>query len=73
MVRKKESYHVDTGEGADFYDVGETLGNGGTAGWVNDTIWRADNFKEWSIIASGPIRAIFELRYDPWNVDGTQV
>jgi len=68
-----QSYHVDTGEGADFYDVGETLGNGGTAGWKNDTIWRADNFKFWRIIAGGPIRAIFELKYDPWNVGGTQV
>jgi len=28
---KKESYHIDTGEGADYYDVGETLGNGGRA------------------------------------------
>jgi pectinesterase len=68
-----QSYHVDTGEGADFYDVGETLGNGGTAGWKNDTIWRADNFKSWRVIATGPIRVIFELRYDPWNVGGTQV
>ena len=68
-----QSYHVDTGEGADFYDVGETLGNGGTAGWKNDTIWRADNFKSWRVIATGPIRAIFELKYDPWNVGGTQI
>ena len=70
---KKESYHIDTGEGADFYDVGETLGNGGTAGWAKDTIWRADNFKSWRIIAAGPIRAIFELKYDPWNVAGRSV
>ncbi|HEY2165049.1 MAG TPA: DUF4861 domain-containing protein [Gemmatimonadaceae bacterium] len=70
---KKESYHVDTGEGADFYEVGETLGNGGTAGWAKDTIWRADNFKSWRVIATGPIRAIFELRYDAWNVAGTPV
>jgi pectinesterase len=70
---KKESYHVDTGEGADFYEVGETLGNGGTAAWAKDTIWRADNFKSWRVIATGPIRAIFELRYDPWSVNGTPV
>jgi pectinesterase len=70
---KKESYHIDTGEGADYYDVGETLGNGGTAGWAKDTIWRADNFKAWRVIAAGPIRAILELKYDPWNVGGTRV
>jgi pectinesterase len=68
-----DAYHVDTGEGADFYDVGETLGNGGTAGWAKDTIWRADNFKAWKVIATGPIRAIFELRYDPWNSGGTPI
>jgi len=70
---KKESYHVDTGEGADFYDVGQTLGNGGTAAWAKDTIWRADNFKSWKVIATGPIRAIFELKYDPWSAGGTSV
>ena len=41
--------------------------------WAKDTIWRADNFKSWRVIATGPIRAIFELKYDPWNVDGTPV
>jgi pectinesterase len=68
-----DEYHVDKGEGADFYDVGETLGNGGTAIWRNDTIYRADNFKAWKIIANGPIRAIFELKYDPWNAGGQSV
>ncbi|MEO8624781.1 MAG: DUF4861 family protein, partial [bacterium] len=68
-----DSYHVDTGEGADFYDVNETLGNGGVAGWKNDTLWRPDNFKQWRIIAVGPIRVVFELKYDPFNVAGTKV
>lgn len=69
----RESYHVDTGEGADFFHVGETLGAGGTAGWRNDTLWRADNFAGWKILATGPIRAVLELRYDPWNVAGRQI
>ena len=68
-----DSYHIDTGEGADFYDVGETLGNGGTAIWAGDTIYRGDNFKAYKIIANGPVRAIFELRYDPWNARGRMV
>ncbi len=62
-----DSYHVDTGDGADFFDVGETLGAGGTAIWQNDTMYRADNFKAWKIVANGPLRAVFELRYDPWK------
>lgn len=68
-----DSYHIDTGEGADFFDVGETLGAGGTAIWRNDTIYRADNFKAYKIIANGPIRAIFELRYSPWDAGGVSV
>ena len=68
-----DAYHIDTGEGADFYDVGETLGTGGTAIWKNDTIYRADNFKAWKIIANGPVRGIFELRYDPWTGGGVTV
>ena len=68
-----DAYHIDTGEGADFFDVGETLGAGGTAIWKNDTIYRGDNFKAWKIIANGPIRAIFELRYDPWTGGGITV
>jgi pectinesterase len=67
-TRGHDAYHVDTGEGADFFDVGETLGAGGTAGWQGDTLWRADNFKAWRVIANGPIRAVFELKYDPWRV-----
>ena len=68
-----DAYHIDTGEGADFFDVGETLGAGGTAIWKNDTIHRADNFKSWKITANGPIRAIVELRYAPWTGGGVTV
>lgn len=68
-----DEYHIDTGEGADFFDVGETLGAGGTAIWKNDTIYRGDNFKAWKIIANGPVRGIFELRYDPWSGGGVTV
>ena len=61
------SYHVDSGEGADFFDVGETLGAGGTALWRNDSLYRADNFTAYRITADGPIRASFEVRYGPWS------
>ena len=62
-----DEYHVDKGEGADFYDVGQTLGAGGTALWVNDSLYRADNFIKWKIVASGPIRTIFEVEYPEWK------
>ena len=68
-----DAYHLDTGEGADFFDVGTTLGVGGTALWIGDTIHRADNFKAHRIIADGPIRAIFELDYSAWGTPALQV
>lgn len=67
------SYHVDTGEGADFFSVGPTLGNGGNAAWVDGRLYRAENFANHRIIADGPIRAIVELEYEPWDAGGRQV
>ena len=66
-------YHRDTGEGADFYDVGQTLGAGGTGIWKDGKLYRAWNFKSWKIIANGPVRAIFELQYQPWEAGGSKV
>jgi pectinesterase len=68
-----DAYHVDTGEAADFYTVGPTLGAGGSAIWRNGTLYRAQNFKSHRILATGPIRAVFELEYEPWDAGGIQV
>lgn len=62
-----DAYHVDTGEGADFYSVGETLGAGGTAVWEGGELFRPENFDDWRILADGPIRAVFEMDYSPWE------
>jgi pectinesterase len=67
-----DSYHRDTGEGADFFDVGQSLGAGGTAIYRNNTLYRAWNFKSWKMIANGPVRAIFELYYQPWEAGGVR-
>ena len=68
-----DAYHRDTGEGADFYSVGATLGAGGSAVWRDGTLHRARNFKTHRIIADGPIRAVFQLEYEPWDAGGVQV
>lgn len=68
-----DAYHVDKGEGADFYKVGPTLGAGATAIWRNGRMYRAENFKSQRIIADGPIRAMFELTFDPWDAGGLRV
>lgn len=66
-------YHKDRGEGADFFDVGPTLGAGGTAIWRGDSLHRSGSWASWRPIADGPIRAAFELRYAPWDAAGLRV
>ena len=68
-----DEYHHDTGEGADFFDVGQSLGAGGTGIWRGDKLYRAYNFKTWRIIANGPVRLVFELGYQPWDAGGLRV
>jgi pectinesterase len=69
-----DEYHRDTGEGADFYTVGPTLGAGGIGVLGADgRVVTAKNFRAHRIIADGPIRAVFELTYDPWDANGVQV
>ena len=67
------SYHHDTGEGADFFDVGPTLGAGGVAVWKNDSLYRPPNFTGWKIIADGPVRATVEMRHPAFDAGGRRV
>ena len=68
-----DAYHVDTGEGADFYSVGPTLGAGGTGVWRDGQLYRPENFDDWRILADGPIRAVFEMDYAPFDAGGQRV
>jgi pectinesterase len=67
------SYHHDTGEGADFFDVGPTLGAGGVAVWRNDSLYRPPNFTSWRIVADGPVRVIFEMKHPEFDAGGMKV
>ena len=68
-----DHYHHDEGEGIDMYNVGTTLGAGGTGIWAGGRLWSGINFTRWKVLANGPVRAIFELAYDGWDAAGTQV
>ena len=65
-------YHIDHGEGADFFNVGRSLGCGSTGIWSNDKVLQPGVFSSYRLIATGPLRACFELRYDKWNVGGAK-
>ncbi len=40
------SYHLDTGEGCDCYNVGQTLGMGASAPYAGGKLWYSRNFRE---------------------------
>lgn len=70
---KLGKYHVDYGDGLDYYHVGLTLGAGGIAPYINDTIWYAGTYSEWEILDNGPLRTSFRLRYDEWTAAGRKI
>ncbi len=68
-----DNYHADAGDGADFYSAGQSRGCGGDGLWAADRLWVSKNFVNSRVLANGPIRVIFELTYEPFDVNGTQV
>lgn len=66
-------YHKDEGEGMDMYQVGQSRGCGGTGIWDGQELYVSHNYKTWKVLANGPIRAIFEFTYDPWDAKGVKV
>lgn len=62
-----DAYHVDTGEGIDTYTVRTGRGCGGTGVWDGQQLWVSGNWASWRVLANGPIRAVFEITYAPWE------
>ena len=44
---KNNDYHIDHGNGLDYYHVGHTLGAGNIAPFVEDSIWYPGNYTEY--------------------------
>ena len=68
-----DDYHVDHGDGADFYSAGPSRGCGGNGLWAADRLWTSRNFVNSRVLANGPIRVMFELEYAPFQVDNINV
>jgi len=65
----KDTYHQDRGEGADFFEVGRSLGAGGSGIWVNGAVLQPGVFTSQRTLLNGPIRVSFELTYK-WQIAG---
>jgi hypothetical protein len=68
-----DHYHKDEGEGMDMYQVGPSRGCGGTGVWDGKTLYVGRNYASWKVIANGPIRTVFELTYEAWDVAGAKI
>ncbi len=63
------AYHVDRGEGLDYYSVGQSRGAGGLGVWHDNKLWTSRNFARHEILESGGDIARFAVDYAPWPVD----
>lgn len=70
---KPFAYHTDTGEGYDPYHVGSSRGVGGTGVLDGGQLYVSKNFATYKVLATGPIRTVFELTYAPWDANGRLV
>lgn len=68
-----DNYHSDMGEGMDDYSAGATRGVGGSGIWSNNQLYVPTNFVDSRVLANGPIRVMFELLYEPFDVNGKKV
>jgi len=62
-----DGLHTDTGEGLDMYDVNTCRGCGGTGIWDGRELHVSRNWRTEQVYANGPVRAVFELGYEPWD------
>lgn len=78
-----DTYHVLAGWGRDIMSAGNSFGLGGLALFTPDSLVRMGvpvQLKEdvidstrFKIITEGPVRTIFSIEYDGWDVKGTKI
>jgi rhamnogalacturonyl hydrolase YesR len=65
-------YHEESPFGRDIYKIGDALGIGAVGAFADGKVVKVADVSErsWNIINSGPVRAIVEVGYKGWNVNG---
>ncbi len=66
-------YHVDRGEGLDFYHAGFLRGCGGTAVWKGGKPYPSPTYSSQRIMQNDKNKIVFEVVFDPWDAGGTTV
>lgn len=70
---KLNKYHIDNGDGLDYYHVGATLGAGNIAPYLADSLWYLGNFSAYKVLDNGPLRSTFQLFYDEATAGGLKI
>lgn len=70
---KGQSYHVDHGEGHDFYDMGKLRGCGGLAIWIDGRPYVSETFDSYEIWANRDDLVSVTFNYDSWNIPDMQI
>ena len=68
QLAESVTYHIDHGNGLDYYKVGPTLGAGTSALMANDSIVYPYCYKTYEILDNGPLRFTTKLIYNPLTV-----
>ena len=68
-----DNYHADRGDGVDAYSAGPTRGCGGNGIWSKGQLYVPTNFVDSRVLTNGPIRVMFELVYEPFDVNGVKM
>jgi rhamnogalacturonyl hydrolase YesR len=68
-----KEYHIDRGEGCDFFHVGFGRGNGGTAIWHNGKPYISQPYAYHRILKNTEEEIAFEIFYEAWTVDSFKV
>ena len=65
---QKQPYHIDRGEGCDFYAVGKKRGLGGSAVIEDGKLVCPEPYANYRIYKDGPEELEFEIFYQPYNI-----
>lgn len=68
-----QPYHIDRGQGCDFYSMGNGRGIGGTGVWAEDTLWTSRNYCTYEILQNDPSHIAFALEYEPYQAGSVTV
>lgn len=68
-----KSYHIDYGEGCDFYSMGAGRGIGGTGIWTGGGLWTSRNYASYEILDNSPSHAAVRLDYEPYQAGDVSI